>query len=635
MYLNKIIIQNFRNIAHLQVDLGPGLNVIVGENNVGKTSLLDALRAGLGAAAAGADAVRLSKEDLRTVGGKRVAESIRVDVYFADLSDNEQAEFIDALNFHPTDPSKTTASIHFEWSWSEKSKRYHVRRWGGERSNTEAPVPEDVLQSVPITLLGALRDALTHLVPGRQNRLGRLLEATATDDDRAEIAGIAVQANDAFEKASLIQTAQSNISRALEGASGPQLSQQAEIRATDPEFERIVGNLQLVLKMQGISPETGKPLTQGIRSNGLGYNNLLYIATVMSELEATAEAALPILLVEEPEAHLHPQLQTLLADYLSAPGKADERKSRVQTIVTTHSPTIASHVATNAIRVLHRDPADNLRCVSLGDCGLAPREERQLQRMLDVTRATMLFSRGVIFVEGIAEALLIPTLARRMNLSLENQAISVVNVCGVDFKTLARLFSETGLHLPVAIITDGDPGVEFEDDKKWDTAKPRTKENGMSLRICDRALELEEYFQNNPLVQVFRSSVTLEYDLAIAGPQNPILMTRAWEELFAGNPQNLNQTVIDGLSDTEERALRIWRVICLSETNKGKGEFAQALADQLDRRIEDQDDIYAEEFEVPSYIRDALNFVTRFAMNKMVDLPESPSPSPNEAGKPV
>ena len=98
MYLSKIVVNNFRNLKMIEVELSQGLNVIVGENNVGKTNLLDALRAALGSASAFVDPIRLSKDDLYVdQNGQAVKEPIRVDLIFSDLSENEQAEFLEAL----------------------------------------------------------------------------------------------------------------------------------------------------------------------------------------------------------------------------------------------------------------------------------------------------------------------------------------------------------------------------------------------------------------------------------------------------------------------------------------------------------------------------------------------------------
>lgn len=124
MYLSEIAGNNFRNLKIIVVELSQGLNVIVGENNVGKTNLLDAIRAALGSASAFGDPIRLSKDDLYVdPNGQAAKEPIRVDLIFSDLSENEQAEFLEALEYNPEHPECSTASIHFEWSWSEKTER--------------------------------------------------------------------------------------------------------------------------------------------------------------------------------------------------------------------------------------------------------------------------------------------------------------------------------------------------------------------------------------------------------------------------------------------------------------------------------------------------------------------------------
>ena len=134
MYLSKVSVRNFRNLKDLTVKLRAGLNVIVGENNVGKTNLLDAIRVALGSASSG-EPVRLAKEDRHRNPDGTWEDPIRIDLVFDGLTPDEQAEFLDALDFDAADPARSTASIHYEWSWSDATKRWTSRRWGGDRAN--------------------------------------------------------------------------------------------------------------------------------------------------------------------------------------------------------------------------------------------------------------------------------------------------------------------------------------------------------------------------------------------------------------------------------------------------------------------------------------------------------------------
>jgi len=609
MYLRQVFIQNFRCLRELTVSLTPGLNVIAGENNTGKTAFLDAIRAALGPAAATGDSIRLTREDRhRQADGTYLDVPVTVKLIFEGLSTDEQAQFIDILNYDPAAPKQSTAQLNFQWTWNDKADRYSMRRWGGAAEFSENAVPDDVLQTIPVTLLGALRDATTALMPGRNSRLAHLLRAHACDEDKQALVHFIQKANDDLEKETLISKTQKRICETLQKVSGPVLGQNAAIKTAEPEFDRIVQSLRLVLKRSGA--DGAAVILDELNANGLGFNNLLFLATVVLELNAQSGALLPLLLVEEPEAHLHPQLQTLLADFLRNP---DLHKAKVQTIVTTHSPTIASYVLPDNLRVLHRTPAGLLRCASLAECSIDNREMQQLRRMFDVTKASLIFAKSVILVEGITEALLLPVLARRLNLNLEHHSVSVVPICGVDFKTISQLFGNDGLQIRVAIVTDGDSGfdlTESEDKISWKDRNPKMDSEG-KLAVCERVKSLLTDYKGGEFVDVFHSNVTLEYSLADAGTANPALLCKVWESLFEGTPKTLNnQKLAECNGDHLEEVLAIWRGICLADTTRSKAEFAQALAAHLDERHPNGDYVVPlPGFVVPQYLRSAFNHV--------------------------
>lgn len=596
MHLTRIQIKNFRSLQDVTVSLQSGLNVIVGRNNTGKSNLLAAIRHAIGPAGARGEALWLTRDDFfKTSQDSEPLETLSVSLTFEGLSESQRAAFYEIVEFDLVNPSQSKAHLHFEATWPKGKRQARVDRWGGKPGSERTSVPAEILAALPVTFLPALRDAEAALVPGIRNRLAVLLKDLANrkhGDDETNILKIYRAANSCLEAQPIISETKDSLQTSTKSMAGTDYSPSI-IRAAEADFERILRTLSVQMATGPIGD---------LAANGLGYNNLLYIAVVLEHLKSSDADECPLLLVEEPEAHLHPQLTTLLAEYLSRQVPA---AAIPQTIVTTHSPTLAASVPPSRVHVLFSEPPSECPCCnSLSLAGMDEKEEMALQRMLDVTRATLYFAKGAILVEGISEALLIPVLAKRMGVDLASLHVSVIPICGVSFNTFQKLLQPNALGIPVAIITDGDPSVP--DTPSWKTDTPTR--DGDSLEVSDRTRSLLAVFMNHPTVQVHHSQVTLEYDLAEAGPTNAGTMADVWKECFQRTPGTFTAELLNNAGDSlEEKALCAWRGICRASHSGSKAEFAQRLAAALDR----DSATTPISFEVPSYIKNAISFVSQ------------------------
>jgi putative ATP-dependent endonuclease of OLD family len=246
----------------------------------------------------------------------------------------------------------------------------------------------------------------------------------------------------------------------------------------------------------------------------LGSNNILFVACELLLLARDDEGG-KLLLIEEPEAHLHAQRQLRAMKFL----QDEAEKKGLQVIVTTHSPNRASVIDLNNIVMISDRRAF---AMSEGYTELAPSDYRFLQRFLDVTKANLFFARGVMIVEGDAENILMPTLARLIHRDFTEHGVSIVNVGGVGLRCYASIFQRKAvtdeanqLRIPVACVTDMDV---MPDCAGQITGKAVPTKGSLGASGLDARRATLRNKASGQCVQTFVADEwTLEYDLAHRG----------------------------------------------------------------------------------------------------------------------
>lgn len=566
MYVTAIRATGYRNL-NITVPLCKPLAVIVGENNAGKSNVIDALRTVLEPESGARARCWLREEDFAHDGhGVRIADELELEVHLSELSKEEQARMVTCL---APNAGEGCAKIRLHAAL-HPSGRVQTQWFGGD--SQQADVERHARDAVRFVYLPPLRDAASDLRPGRDNKLVSLVSALAPEDhaDRGAIVAAAQTANEALDSITAIIKARAYVAQRLGSMTGGgRYAQESGLAFEDPHFRRVVGALRAKI---------GQLAALEMDENGLGYNNLLYMAVLLAAIAdapADEEPTLRVLLVEEPEAHLHPQLQDLLMRFLES-----EAVGPTQVVVTTHSPSFASSARVERLTVLARPSAHEAPEARLPrDFGLEAKQLAYLRRFLDVTKASLFFARSVILVEGVAEQLLLPVIAERIGRPFAPNGVAVINIGGVAFPPFTDLFADDRLPYRLAAVSDGDSQVSDEELE------------GEELALSPRAAALAERAGANVLVSL--ASRTLEWDLAMAGNSETMLEALAQVKPVAGpaltaeiaehSPEERAQAILDKLADV-------------------KGRFAQELAERLaDPSVP---------LHVPDYLRSAIEWVT-------------------------
>jgi len=532
MYLKRIRANNFRAFGDgttspiLDWELSPGMNILVGENDAGKTAVVDAIRHVLWTTSY--EFVRLFETDFHIDGTKRTT-SLFVEATLAELSPDQEAAVLEWLT-HDADGSRSLI-LHVQARWippqdNKRGRVDAVTRAG--RGGIGPEIGSAVRELVRATYLRPLRDAEAELQPGRQSRLSQILAAhksiagqdkndfvAATPNEVPKnLVGLMAFAQHHLGEHEVIKGVEKDINENYLNKfafAGDELSSRIQI-ASDLALQPILEKFELsLLPSTGIHPDERC-------ARGLGYNNALFMATELVLLRDGEELAL--LLVEEPEAHLHPQLQERVQRLLEQSATTpDAGKRRVQVVMTTHSPSLAASADVASMTLVHRA---QLYSLAHDKTKLKKSDYEFLRRFIDATKANLFFARGVAIVEGPAETLLLPALAEACGRSFSRHGVSMVNVSNVGLYHYARILQRADeavkVPIPVACLTDRDvvPDVANNYVAKSDK-KRRFESEYTDAEITALVKAKEDRAQGGNTIVCVSDRWTFEYDLALYG----------------------------------------------------------------------------------------------------------------------
>ena len=645
MYLKSLTLKNYRSFDDRTVHFQRGLTVFTGENNSGKSNAIDALRL-LTQPLNGRRDLYCESTDVRFGSVKR---EFQFSASFANLSSQQQGLFLSACS----DNSLENAALGLEYV-EQAGQQYTIpKHWAGKPGGISEPGMRERIRHV---YLRPLRDAKRALASGNPTRILALLDQFLdgkTPESIAEKLGRQPE----HEVLTKVDTA---VGKKLNDLTVGTRRQGSKLGfASNEKLIDIARDLRFRMADHGISPEE-------LAYSGHGFANLLFIATIAVELERASQAELTLFLVEEPEAHLHPQLQAavlcFLEDHAEKSRAASHAGGELQVIVATHSPNLTAWIPSENVVVfksqqMSTDPQDNpqeravtsesslpefLRpqtpsttkpassapadkrpvscCIPLSLLDLNEKELAKIDRYLDVTKAALLFGGRMLLVEGIAEALVIPAIAKHHVLKGDKEAYrtfrsaTFVPIDGVDFQPFISLLltSYDGARIAdkVVVVTDGDkPNNEDEVDDENDQAEPleastsapsieapATQDENDVLPGEARKQKLissADSLGGSQNLAVFVNTYSFESEIALAG--NEALVKKAYLKCHPRSEQKWENAV-----SHSEREKKAYAIQALFETTR-KGEFAHHLAWEIENIDKD-----SPVFKTPEYIRDAI-----------------------------
>lgn len=693
MFISNISIENFRNFGSISVDFRDGINVLIGQNNAGKSNLLRALAIIFDSSSKKQLSINDIYNNITIEELKLHSPRVSITVLLSQ-SENENLmgdELVTVSNWLVSLQEPYLAQIQYEFflpeaheakyrsymqSVSTKEEAWKVindnfirlyinKTWVGNPDN-QVQIDSESLNKFDFQFLDAIRDVERDMFSGKNTLLKNVIDFfidydIKSDKELSEELQSEQLANRKKVFETISQSLVEKLQERLKSGNREILSYANGIGASfdksKPDFEGKITESELYSVLQLIVKQsTGMSIP--ISNNGLGYNNLIFMSLLLAKMQVDSDGTylgsnakvFPVLAIEEPEAHLHPTMQFQFIKFLK---KNISDKKVKQIFITSHSTHITSSTQLDDIICLYKEngksevayPGKVFFDIEPGGTKKdKPDSKKYVQRFLDATKSNMLFAEKVIFVEGIAEQLLMPVFADYIDKSFENNHILVTNIGGRYFEHFLYLFDcnkENTIKRKIAFITDLDPARKEKDKEKAKFQKCYPFEMHADPSKYDYKINtiMDKYEEGkHPTIRSFTQDKTygktLEYQLAFENEKCRLLITpsiqnsdelnelitmieenKPLDDMLAKlRGSNENERIKDSIAKSSgeswDDVIKKKAIIASRYLNSvGKGENALELSSTLRENLSKKGKEGFQNFHVPRYIREAIEWI--------------------------
>ena len=660
MYLKNLQIRNFKNHSASSFDFEKGTNTIIGENDSGKSNAMQAIRILLDSEYF-YNSKRLKESDFSNELNNWKGHWIIISATFVDISsldkeneicasiipEKEDEDFVRSFircnseNFgtitlfiRPNSKVRkklfvannndefdlirdSITLLDYEFFYTSRSQtdfldeEEYIRIVGNldKREYTDPDNEDslalgskisitDIWQHISVVFIDALRDVENELKKPKNplRRAFDVIQDEISTYEKDDIENKITELNSTIARISQIDDIGNNINNKLNEIVGLIYSPEINIES------RLKADIQSLSKYLSVSPEG----FNDIDLLGLGHLNILYIALKLVEFEyRKSHEVLNIMIIEEPEAHIHIHIQKTLFNNLNV------IKNYTQIIMTTHSTHLSEIADISRVNVLKSVSVNSSNSSAVHTVVMKPTSGLEkyaeengisvprgvsitacLERYLDAKRSALLFSKGVILVEGDGEEILLPAMVENaFGVSLDEIGISVINIGSVAFEYVSSVFSDDRLQRFCAVITDSD--TLLMDAKK-------SKENASKLGKARKA-KLDALSKSNPWIKPFYADYTFEVDFSNISENVQYI-----KEVINGTFKS-QKVAEEHLKKIDGSQIERYDEVLKLAENMGKGWYATTLASVIDNAVL-----------IPKYLCQAIAFAAQEIINDSI-----------------